>query len=85
MSNYENAVLQGTIVEINKCKDTDSVNKMYRQARIWCRFHHFVSHGAGCDYETYRELISIIKGARYAKFRELELNRTSNDEEVIDS
>ncbi len=45
-------------------KETDRsrINMVYKQARTWNRFHHFL--GEGCSYETYRYLNSKFKALK---------------------
>lgn len=45
-----------------KAIDKDGVNKVYRQARIWTRYHHFLANA--CSYEKYRFLNNTFKMTR---------------------
>lgn len=56
--------------EMLKCFDRDCINKLYRQARIWNRFHHFF--GNGCTVEVYRELNATFKRVRVVRLRMIE-------------
>lgn len=57
--------------DMSKLNDRDSINKLYRQARIWNRFHHFF--GNACNYDRYLELNEIFKVTRKERFKELGL------------
>ena len=46
-----------------EAKDRDSVNAVYRQARIWNRFHHFFANA--CSYERYTFLNRKFKHLRW--------------------
>jgi hypothetical protein len=57
--------------DMSKLNDRDSINKLYRQARIWNRFHHFF--GNACTYDRYLELNETFKSIRKERFKELGL------------
>ena len=71
---YEQSIIERFEKEFEKCKSRDQVNKLYRQARIWCRIHHFFSGGIGCTYERYRELNQRFKTMRWNRLAKLEGN-----------
>lgn len=67
----ENRIIARYKSDMSKLNDRDSINKLYRQARIWNRFHHFF--GNACTYDRYLELNEIFKGTRKERFKELGL------------
>lgn len=65
MTENETRVVENYTKAMHKCKTKDAVNKLYRQARIWNRFHtHFEF---ACDVEASREI--------NAKFKEIRIER----------
>lgn len=61
ISNYEKAM--------HKCKTKDMVNKLYRQARIWTRFHtHFEF---ACTPDEAKEINAKLKEIRIKRLHEL--------------
>ena len=56
----------------------DQVNKVYRQARNWVRFHCYL--GGACDSEYARGLNHLFKSMRWDRLEELgyETVRTKN-------
>ena len=61
ISNYEKA--------IRKCKTKDMVNKLYRQARVWSRFHtHFEF---ACTPDEAHEINAKFKEIRVKKLHEM--------------
>ena len=40
----EHRVLISVEKEMEKANNIDSLNKIYRQARVWNRFHHFLTN-----------------------------------------
>lgn len=67
----ENRIIARYKSDMSKLNDRDSINKLYRQARIWNRFHHFF--GNACTYDRYLELNAIFKSTRKERFKELGL------------
>lgn len=67
----ENRIIDRYKNDMSKLNDRDSINKLYRQARIWNRFHHFF--GNACTYDRYLELNEIFKSTRKERFKELGL------------
>lgn len=67
----ENRIIARYSRDMSKLNDRDSINKLYRQARIWNRFHHFF--GNACTYDRYLELNEIFKSTRKERFKELGL------------
>ena len=66
----EENVLKNTENEMRKAGNRDSVNKIYRQSRIWVRFHcHFAK---GCSVEHSQELNNKLKHIRWNILKELE-------------
>ena len=63
MSRYELKVMLKVRHDMFKAIDSDGVNKVYRQARIWNRYHHFF--GQACSYEKYVYLNNKFKAFRY--------------------
>lgn len=59
----EEKILERYREEMFQMEDKDSINKLYRQARIWNRFHHF--YAAACAYERYCELNQIFQEIRW--------------------
>lgn len=62
ISELERRVITAVEVEMSKANNIDSLNKVYRQARVWNRFHHFLTNS--CTYERYRELNECFKELR---------------------
>ena len=63
----ERNILKHVKDDINKAKDRDEVNKIYRQARIWNRFHHFYANA--CSYDMYTFLNRKFKSYRNEALR----------------
>lgn len=61
ISNYEKAM--------KKCKTKDMVNKLYRQARVWTRFH--VHFEFACTQDEAHEINAKFKEIRIKKLHEL--------------
>lgn len=69
MNETETRVVENYKKAMHKCKTKDAVNKLYRQARIWNRFHtHFEF---ACDVETSREINAQFKEVRVNRLHEL--------------
>ena len=73
MNECEERVIKKYKLDIACCTNKDSVNKVYRQARIWNRFHHF--YGECCSYERYTELNQTFKYVRLKKLKALNEGR----------
>ena len=67
---YEVAIMNRVHIELRVMTDRDEINKLYRQVRIWNRWHHFKA--GACTYDRYRELNNYFKAERRARFNELE-------------
>lgn len=67
----ENRIIARYKSDMSKLNERDSINKLYRQARIWNRFHHFF--GNACTYDRYLELNAIFKRTRKERFKALGL------------
>jgi hypothetical protein len=39
--------------------NVDTINKVYRQGRVWARYQHY--YGYGMSYEKYRWIIEKLK------------------------
>ncbi len=50
-----------------KENDKSGINVVYKQARIWNRFHYFL--GQGCSYETYKYLNNKFKALKREAIR----------------
>lgn len=59
----EAIILKNVRRQIFNAKDNDEINNIYRQARIWNRFHHFIARA--CSYEKYLYLNKKFKQARW--------------------
>lgn len=71
----ENNVVERLVNEMGECETADQVNKLYRQARIWVRFHCF--YAKACSPEHSQELNGRIKNIRnnaLSRIRNLEVN-----------
>lgn len=68
-STEEQNIITAYALEIDKCMTKDQINKLYRQARIWNRFHRFL--GSGCTDEVYRELNTAFKEVRWNRLANL--------------
>lgn len=66
MIEYEYAIIKRTRKDMFKAIDRDGINKIYRQARIWNRFHHF--YAGACTYQTYTYLNNKFKKMRLEAF-----------------
>lgn len=49
----EHMVLKIVRRDMMYCKDVNSINKLYRQARIWTRFHHDMAHACTKEMATW--------------------------------
>lgn len=58
----ENNVISRLSDEMSACENEDKINKLYRQARIWVRFHCY--YAKACSPEHSQVLNNIIKGIR---------------------
>ena len=47
----ETNILKRVHFEMSKAVDRDGVNKIYRQARVWNRYHHFLAQA--CSHDKY--------------------------------
>lgn len=63
MSSAELKVLLKVRRDMLKACDRDGINKVYRQARIWNRYHHFFAEA--CSYEKYCYINRKFKMYRY--------------------
>lgn len=52
-------ILSRLSFEMRQAKDVDAVNKLYRQARIWARFH--CTFGDACSTQRTRDLYTKIR------------------------
>jgi hypothetical protein len=59
---YEYSVLKSVRKDMFKATDRDGVNTVYRQARVWNRFHRV--YAKACSYEKYVYLNSRFKQMR---------------------
>lgn len=66
----EQNVLTNVAVEMRKATDKDTVQKIYRQARNWARYHCY--YGAGCSPEICSELNQHFKLFKTYALKELE-------------
>ena len=71
---YEQAIMDRVVAEFKKATSRDQVNKIYRQARIWNRFHHFFAGDLGCTRTRYEEINMFFKKARWNRLAEIENN-----------
>lgn len=62
VSEYEYKILKSIRKDMFKAIDRDGINKVYRQARIWNRLHHF--YGKANTYQKYTFLNHKFKQAR---------------------
>ena len=62
MVEYELRIIKRTRADMFKATERDAINKIYRQARTWNRYHHF--YAGACTYEKYRFLNKRFKQAR---------------------
>lgn len=74
----ENNVIERLEVDMQECETADQVNKLYRQARIWVRFHCF--YAKACSPEHSQELNARIKNIRNAR-----LSVIRSSEEICDA
>lgn len=69
MKDNEMLVVENYEKAISKCTTKDMVNKLYRQARVWTRFHtHFEF---ACTPDESREINAKFKEIRVKKLHEL--------------
>lgn len=66
----EEKIIERYREEIFQMEDKDSINKLYRQARIWNRFHHF--YADACTYERYYELNKTFKVIRWKALEKID-------------
>ncbi len=69
MTENETRVVENYTKAMHKCKTKDEVNKLYRQARIWTRFH--VHFEFACDTQVGHEINAEFKDVRIKKLHEL--------------
>ncbi len=62
MIEYELAIIKRTRKDMFKAVDRDGINHLYKQARIWNRFHYFLA--GACTYQRYCYLNNKFKKAR---------------------
>lgn len=66
-------VIEFAKIEMSKCKDKDSINKVYRQLRIWNRWHSLPAQpNKGRSKYVYTYLNETFKGLRWAFLTHLE-------------
>lgn len=58
----ERMILKNTRRDMYKSKDRDSINKIYRQARVWNRYHYFI--GQACTRQKYEYINKKFKNYR---------------------
>jgi hypothetical protein len=63
LSRSELKVLLKVRRDMLKACDRDGINKVYRQARIWNRYHHFFAEA--CSYEKYSYINRKFKAYRH--------------------
>lgn len=56
-------------MEIYNAKNRDEINKIYRQARLWNRYHHFYANA--CSYEKYTFLNNQFKHMRWEALKNI--------------
>lgn len=69
MTENETRVVENYTKAMHKCKTKDEVNKLYRQARIWTRFH--VHFEFACDTQVGHEINAQFKDVRVNRLHEL--------------
>lgn len=74
----ENSVVTKLSEEMSECVDADSINKLYRQARIWVRFHCF--YAKACSPEHSQELNARIKDIRNENLKRVRNSGGSEDD-----
>lgn len=62
-------VLMNVRKEMSELNDRDSINKLYRQARIWVRFHCYYANA--CTPEETREINRRLKNMRWDRLEDL--------------
>lgn len=65
------AVIKNVRAEMKQADTRDSVNKVYRQARIWVRFH--CHYAESCTEERSREINALLKNMRWERLEDLKL------------
>ena len=63
MSDNDMLVLVKIENEMNNAKDENSINKLYRQARLWVRFQHV--YAEALDRDDYDWVIERLKKFRH--------------------
>lgn len=74
----ENNVVTKLSAEMGECENADQVNKLYRQARVWVRFHCY--YAKACSPEHSQELNEKIKGIRNANLSRVRNSGGSEDD-----
>ena len=69
MLEYEQRVVSATRDEMNKAESIDTLNKAYRQARIWNRYHYYLT--GSCTKGRYTALNNAFKQLRDERRAEL--------------
>ena len=62
-------ILRRVRLDMYKVVDKDGVSKIYRQARIWNRFHYYLAKA--CTYDKYTYLNRKLKSMRIDAMRAL--------------
>ncbi len=62
MSVYEYKVIRQVRKDMFKAIDRDGINKIYRQARVWNRFHY--RYAEACTQQRYHFLNNKLKQIR---------------------
>lgn len=69
MLEYEQRVVRATQDEMRKAESIDTLNKAYRQARIWNRYHYYLT--SSCTKGRYTALNNVFKQLRDERRAEL--------------
>ena len=65
----EKNILKRVHNDMSKATDRDGINKVYRQARVWNRYHHFLAQA--CSHNKYVYLNNKFKSYRKEAFKAL--------------
>lgn len=55
----EYQILKNIEANMYYATNVDTINKVYRQGRVWARYQHY--YGYGMSYEKYRWIIEKLK------------------------
>lgn len=75
-------VLMNFLIQLGSCANVNSVNKLYRQARVWTRWEYAMAGRLSREEQSYvNKQLSMIRAERSRELRE-EAYGVDNEEEI---